>query len=291
MAGTEFIGFNLCNLIIPDDPVKICINTASGVWTFDQIQQFDNNKAAIISNGMCANTYSAGIEVSVNTSISSAVDAAFEELLPICLGLSYLSGLAVAPTQALPHSFVSFVQVGDHFPRQRSMGSGNQIACNNLEFQNKLELFVGNYSAINTTEKISLLIHHWLDSLACWSLEDMTLGVATLLEIIAATANDRAILNNQNLRNFSDRINAAACHYNLPTLGRDFRDMRNDLVHEGSLSASRFSQKNLDDCTNAAIEALNWIDSYIHSAIRLYPPSKQRFQLCSFKGINSFSLT
>ena len=51
------------------------------------------------------------------------MDAADEELIPLCLGASYLAGISVAPNRSLPSSEISFIQVGPHFPRVRSMGT------------------------------------------------------------------------------------------------------------------------------------------------------------------------
>ena len=43
--------------------------------------------------------------------------------------------------------------------------------------------------------------------------------------------------------------------------------MRNDIVHEGKLSASNFSNKTKHDCAQVTADLLNWIDKYILSLL------------------------
>jgi len=57
-------------------------------------------------------------------------------------------------------------------------------------FKRNLEAYVVGYVQASKIKKnqIRLISHHFLDALAFWSLEDLVLSTATILEIIASTA-------------------------------------------------------------------------------------------------------
>lgn len=297
---TEHLGFYLCNLLIPGDPSALNIRTDSGSWTIDQEHNFQQVKQEIEANGKVGITYAAWIDVPIGANGRSAsLDTAFEELLPLCLGASYLTGLAVTPPGSTPQSFISFMQVGDHFPRARAMNPaapgivsvpGSPIISDGITFVGTLEAFVKSYPNTQATEKTRLLVHHWLDALACWSLEDLVLSTATILEIIAATAGTISKVAGTPKNNFNQRIQYAAARFGLNVVSSDFRNMRNDLVHEGTLSASNFSGKVRTDCAKATAEALNWIDQYMFAALGLGPGPNARFSANTFNGLNAFSL-
>jgi len=82
----------------------------------------------------------------------------------------------------------------------------------------------------------------------------------------------------------------AANRFNLPPLPMNFRKMRNDLVHEGTLSGSNFPNANSIHCGKAVEEALDWIDLYLFSALGMTPPKQPRFINQGFSSVNSFSL-
>lgn len=286
----EHLGFRLCNLIIPGEPQTLSLNTPAGVWELQQEPNYAASKDAI-ARGQIAETYSISTSVVIGPAGRSAsLDAAFEELLPICLAATYLTGGSVASTRALPFSEISFVQVGPHFPRPRAVTGVDPVVANETQFRDRVEAFVRSYPTTSQTEKSRILVHHMLDGLACWSMEDLCLSTATLLEIIAATAKAAAAAAGLNKSKYVDRIDYAAHRFGLPLASTDFRDMRNDLVHEGTLSGSRFINKNADDCAVAVAAALEWIDLYIHAALGLGVVAVNRFPANSYKGLNAFSL-
>jgi hypothetical protein len=284
-----YIGCWLSNLIIPNDPSTVTLNTSAGTWEIRKNSRFDEFKRAVCSDGQCAETYSAEGRATYVGSRSAAMDSLFDELVPLCLGSSYLTGLSVAPTRGLPASQINFVQVGDHFPRQRSMGGGFPIPTSDSDFVTMLERFMTSFSSVGMTEKARLLCHHWLDALAFWSLEDLILSTGTVLEVIAATAKNTAPPGS-NVGTFNDKVAYAAQRFGIGALPQDFRKMRNDLVHEGVLSASNFPNKDRAACGAAAAEALDWIDEYIFAALGLGQVPSARFALKGFRGANSFSL-
>jgi len=286
---TLYIGFWLANLIIPGDPNSVTLTTPAGAWELRKNSRFDEFKPAVCDKGQCAETYSLEGRTTYTGSRAAALDALFEELLPLCLGASYLTGLSVTPKRGLPSSQIQFVTIGDHFPRARAMGSGFPIPASPSDFVTLLERFVVGYSGAGAIEKCRLLCHHWLDALAFWSLEDLVLSTGTVLEVIAATAETVAPTGTD-IGTFNKNLTYAAQRFGLAVMPGDFRKMRNDLVHEGTLSASKFPGKDSFACGVAAAEALDWIDSYIFAALALGPVPAPRFAPEGFQGANSFSL-
>ncbi|WP_406870278.1 hypothetical protein ABEB22_10850 [Thioclava sp. 'Guangxiensis'] len=284
-----FIGHWLTNLIIPGDPDQLTINTPAGSWELRKASGFNDGRAAIVNNGKTTETYSIELTGCYTSSRAVAVNAASEELIPICLAASYLTALSVTPTKSLFSSEVKFITVGHYFPRPRSMGPGFPVTNDTAEFADLVEAFVRAYTIQGAVEKIRLIAHHFLDGLAFWSLEDLVLSTTTILEVIAATANSLARPNIPT-NNFNLRVDFAASRFNLPTLPSDFRNMRNDLIHQGTLSGTKFPNKDLTACIAAVTEALNWIDGYIFSAMQLGPIPSKRFAQKDFRGVNCFSL-
>jgi hypothetical protein len=58
------------------------------------------------------------------------------------------------------------------------------------QFTDFVERFVGQYVALNSSEKLLFLTHFYIDALSCWSLENLYLSGSTLLQIIASTEED-----------------------------------------------------------------------------------------------------
>ena len=218
---------------------------------------------------------------------AAGCETAVAELLPLCLGASYLSGCSVTTKRSLPPSEVQFLRVGDHFPRERSVGFAEPVVSTAAEFEAALRTFVASYATAGKTEKIRLIVHHWLDGLACWALEDLYLSATTVLQIIAATEKKKAPIRKPS---FYKYVVAAGARYGVPTLSHDFKDMRNDLIHDGTLSGSRFSGKTLIECSIVAAEVLNWIDHYIHAAMGLGPVLRARLGAPTVARLNAYSL-
>ena len=288
--SSAFLGHRLCNLLVPGEPDLFKISTPSGTWCFHRYIKYAQSREAILSKGACAITYDISTEVVYSGSRAQAIDSRHAELLPICLASSYLTAMTVRPVQDLPTSEVMFMAAGDHFPRDRAMGDGFPIATDIDTFIACIESFVANYPTAENMEKARLLVHHWLDALAFWSLEDLTLSATTILEIIAATAQDHAQHSGRNLTTFNTRINYAADRFYLPYLNPDFRKMRNDLVHEGRLSGSRFPNATKESCAALISETLNWIDWYCCAIFGFQTTIVSRFHKHSFRTVNAFSL-
>lgn len=284
-----YIGHRLTNLIIPGEPDSLTIATPAGSWELRKDSRYEEYKRGI-AEGKVAETYTAEISCSYTGSRAAAMDAVEDELVPLCLAASYFTGLSVAPSRSLPGSEVAFLQVGPHFPRPRAMGTGFPAFSDEASFARAVGDFVTTYPTDGSDENIRLIAHHFLDALAFWSLEDLVLSTTTILEIIAITAKRVAGAQGQTINNFTPRLAFAATRFNLPSLPPDFRNMRNDLVHEGTLSGQKFPGKDAFACGVAVAEALDWIDEYVFAAMGLGKPAQPRFIGKAFRGANSFSL-
>lgn len=279
------IGFWVVNLLIPGEPDKCIINTASGGWRLEKYADYLKSKHAIY-NGQCAHTYAIENDISMDDG-ATACDSSFEEMTPLLLGASYLTGLSVTVKQSLPYSDISIIQPSDHWPRERGMGKGNPCVTNQCEFIESLEKFVSTWPSVARREKILILIHHWLDALGCWSFEDFYLSATTLLQIIAATEKD--ITGSSNLSYFQ-AIQSASVRVGITSLNRDFKDMRNNLIHEGKLIGGRFTGRDLEACSIVAADVMNWFDEYLHAVMNLGPVKRKRFSKGDFMSLNAYSL-
>src|SRR5260221_2867954 len=134
-----------------------------------------------IEPGPCRKPYL--LEIHVPVVPAAASEAAFEELTPILLGASYATGLTVTIKESSMGSEIKIVRPTDHWPRDRAMGIGSPVVSSADEFRDIIERFVRGWPGAGQTEKARLLIHHWLDALACWSLEDLYLSATTLSHI------------------------------------------------------------------------------------------------------------
>ena len=195
-------------------------------------------------------------------------------MTPILLGSSFLSGLAV--TSKFSHRTVTsqlFNQQAIGL-RERSIGDGNPCINTSDEFFQTLERFILAWPTVGQTEKILILIHHWLDALGCWSFEDFYLSATTLLQIIAAT--EERITRNTNLSYFQ-AVQSATNIVGITPLSRDFKDMRNNLIHEGKLIGGSFAGTNIEACSIVASDLMNWFDEYIHAVMNLGTVKRKRY--------------
>jgi hypothetical protein len=68
---------------------------------------------------------------------------------------------------------------------------------------------------------------------------------------------------------YYDGMLSASSRYNLQPLMHDYKNMRNDIVHEGLLSGSNFLGKNKTQCAEVVAASLNWIDAYVCAVLGL----------------------
>lgn len=279
------IGFWVVNLLIPGEPDNCKVSTSSGVWDLEKSANYAQSKNAITS-GQCAHTYAIENDVSMDDG-SAVVDSSLEEMTPLLLGASFLSGLSVTARASLPHSDVSIIQSSDHWPRERAMGVGNSCVTTQQEFTENLEKFVNAWPSVAQSEKILILVHHWLDALGCWSFEDFYLSATTLLQIIAAT--EEQVTGDSNLPYFQ-AVQSASSRVGINSLNRDFKDMRNNLIHEGKLLGGSFAGTDREACSAVAADVMNWFDEYLHAVMNLGPVKRKRHLKSDFMSLNAYSL-
>lgn len=278
------IGLMIANLLIPGDPASVTVNTPRGPWTFVQLPDLASKKAKI-SQGAMAETYALEHPVSLDDGAAS-FDLVADEITPILLGASYLTGLTVTSRRPTMSSEYAEMQLSHRWPRPRSIESASPVVNNVQDFEEALELFITAWFGPAQPEKPLLLVHHWLDAIACWSLEDLILGTSTLFEIIRATQEQI----NGGKMTYNDGLAAAATRVGVQGQPADFRKMRNDLVHFGVLSGTKFPNKTLADCAKATVDALNWFDQYAHAALNLGSVRRTRLSPIDLANLNSFSL-
>lgn len=287
------LSFYVYNLLIPGDPDTVTLTTATGPWTLSKTPDFAAIKQRITTPVRRPDERPVGVTYFLENLVgmqngSAAVDRALHEVTPILLAASYATSRSVTIEQSTMGSSVQIMQPSDHWPRVRSMGQAGDVINSSSEFAHLVEAFVQAWPTAGHTEKARVLVHHWIDALSCWSMEDLYLSATTLLQVIVKTESARQ--NGKRLYFYPGLTAAATCMAITP-LGTDFRDMRNDLVHEGTLSGTNFPGKQKADCARVVAETLNWFDAYMHVALGLGPVAKVRFRASDFANLNAYSLS
>ena len=291
------IGFWLVNLLPPGTPQSFALKTPAGLWTFKQSPAFNTVEADIRDKGACANTYAMEFPLPTDGTRSSVEDAAFGEVLPICLAASFVTGAAVTIRNSLPASEVMFVAVGPHFPRERSVSNSTACVSTMNQFTGFVERFVDRYSGLNSVERLLLLTHFYIDALACWSLENRYLSGLTLLQIIASSeentgrtyaASHAAARKPGSKPTFFAYLAGAADRVGIAAPSHDVVKIRNSLIHEGTLKLVNFPIQ--ADAAEPIAEALRWVDDYVYAILKLGQVPVPRHKARDLThGLNSFS--
>jgi hypothetical protein len=155
------------------------------------------------------------------------------------------------------------VSISDRARSRQSVDRPSPVISSMAEFSDLIELFVQAWPRAGQTEKVRLLVHHWLDALACWSMEDLYLSATTLLQIIVAT---EAGQQGKKELPFYAGVADAAKRMSIRTLSDDFKNMRNELIHDGRLIGNRFAGPDKGVCAAVVADVLNWFDEYLHAA-------------------------
>lgn len=174
-----------------------------------------------------------------------------------------------------------------HSERTRSVDRLSPVVKSDAEFTHLVEAFVRSWPTAGKTEKARLLVHHWLDALSCWAVEDLYLSATTLLQVIVAT---EASLQGKKELNYYDGVSAAANRKGIRQLSADFKNMRNELIHDGQLIGRRFAGPDRMACAAVIVDLLNWFDEYLHEALGLGKPRNVRFKPHNLSGLNAYSI-
>lgn len=280
------IGYQVVNLIVPGEPREFSIPGATGDWHFTRRPTYEDDVKLIREKGACAETYSAEHPASLDA--RDDVDAVLDEFVLLCLACSYVSGSAVTAHRSTWSSDVLMMSPGEHLPRDRSLSGTDAVVATTADFVEVCRLFMANYARAThpSPSQLRVMVHHFLDALSCWSLEDLYLSGTTILQVAVAAEELRT---GQELR-FLPGVTAAATRFGLGVLSRDFKDMRNDLVHDGVLSGSTFSGRTKQDCARVAADVFDWLDDYFHAVLGLGSVRHRRFDANAFRGLNAFSI-
>ncbi|NXZ87366.1 hypothetical protein HZI30_10515 [Serratia fonticola] len=294
-------GFNLTNLLPPGMPNKFSINTNGILWDLEIIHHPNiNDVIDKIKNGACANTYSMSTNIPSNQLRASGLmeesyfDLIMDNLLKACLAFSFINGTSVRPTSSTPYSKISILDPGDKFPRDHAIHSPESGLSIISEYVDFVELFCSNNNVFNT-EKMLLIMHYYLDSVAAWSLENQYTLLTTILQIIADTekTSGRQFAQNHAAQRgskvgFYDYLAGAADRTGINQLTFDAVKLRNKLIHEGKFDKSTYPS--ISNITDLISESYSWIDSYIFKTVGAQCQPKQRHSSKTLEHfMNSFS--
>jgi hypothetical protein len=252
-------GFCIVNLIVPEREFEI--PSAFGTWSFRRSHNYEKLCEAI-ERGACGNTFEARINFDVRARTDNEFNALCDEIIAAGLLLSWLTARCVTVRQTLPHCEVQFLKLGDHFlPSRGIVGFPEMERTDNLSklFQPGLPHFRN----IMQNRRLNLMLCHWLSGLTCFTLEDIFINACVQMDIVKqceiAAAGRRF--------DFFPGMVAASRRYNLASLSRDYKNMRNDVVHEGVLSGTNNAGKTKAECAGFTADTLNWIDRYIGAVL------------------------
>ncbi|HEY5536596.1 MAG TPA: hypothetical protein VIL99_16885 [Ignavibacteria bacterium] len=184
-----------------------------------------------------------------------------DEIIDICLVLSFLTARCITPSSTTGNSDIQLIQLGDNFVPSRAIEGFPTIVPSLLS--NFFSDWVTTINPAIRQRRLRLQLCHWLSGLTCYSLEDVFLSAGVQMDIVKQV--EMAIIG-RNLSYFQG-MTSASTRFSLIPLSDDYKDMRNDIVHEGVLSGSNFSRKTKERCAEVIAETLNWLDSYILAVI------------------------
>ena len=248
----------IANLVTDENSFDI--PSVLGSWNFKRVSDYGRYLDEI-KNGMCANTFVASIDAVDLKTKEGDFKAVCNEIIDICLTLSFLNANCVAVSGSTKQSDIQFFTFGDSFIRPRGIvGFPPFLAGPSIGrlFSNWLANSYPNYQS----RKLRLLLSHWLSGLTCFTLEDIFLSTGVQMDQIKQ-------LEGPNLY-YYDGMLAASVRYSLVPLNRDYVAMRNDIVHEGVLSGTRFNGKSKAECAKVIADVLNWLDAYILAVLNIH---------------------
>lgn len=112
------IEFTIANLITEENSFEVQCD--SGVWKFEKYSKYPEHKKAI-EDGMCGITFFASNSNVTRSVTDDNFELACDEIIDICLLLSFIDSKSVVPVGTTQQSDISFVQLGDDFLRCRSI--------------------------------------------------------------------------------------------------------------------------------------------------------------------------
>ena len=261
---TLFWGHTMIELWIANlksSEVEFVVPGEVGQWSFYRRDDYTSLLKAM-NDGQCAPTYYAN-NAAIGPQTSDAdFMLATGELIDACLILSFFTGACVTPNGTTPQSDVMFGSMGDSFIRPRAISGFDALKIPST-FNEFFATGMASIRSAMAPRQLRLFLSHWISGLTCFSLEDLFLAVGVQMDIvkqceIAASGKDMQYFHG---------MQSASTRFGISALGKDYRDMRNDIVHAGKLSDKNFLNRNKDDCAAVIADTLNWIDQYVCAVI------------------------
>jgi hypothetical protein len=256
-------GFLIVNLVVPE--LEFQIPSAFGAWEFRRTHNYDQLLRPILDAGACGNTFEARVRnFDVRTRTEAEFNALCDEVVTIGLLLSWLTARCVTTRQALPHCEVQFIQMGDHFLPPRGI-----VGFPDIERAADLSVLLQRgVPALQTAvdaRRLKLMLCHWLSGLTCFTLEDLFINAAVQMDIVKQCE----ITEVGRTLTYYDGMLSASTRFHLPQLSADYKDMRNSLLHTGTLAGANPPTKTKAQCVQIVADTLNWIDAYIAASLGL----------------------
>ncbi len=252
--------FTIANLELDEN--SFSIPASLGNWEFIKTPNYDEHLPHL-AQGMCANTFFASNDAISARSRDAEFEQACDEIIDICLVLSFLNGRCVTPTGTAAGSEISFVTLGDDFIVARSIVGFPKFLTNSVGAM--LQNWSSTMHSDFNRRQLRLQLSHWLSGLTCFSMEDLFLSVGVQMDIV----KQRECSVTGNRLTYFDGMISASNRFSITPLGRDYKNMRNDIVHEGRLSGTNFSGKSKQQCADLTAETLNWLDRYVTSVLNI----------------------
>lgn len=248
---------------LKSDEKKFSIPTIIGTWEFRRKDDYDVILSSV-QEGQCSITYCASNEKITHNISNRDFTVVTGELINICLILSFITAACVTPKGTTSQSDVGFLKLGDLFIRPRSITGfpSLPINCSYNDFFSK-----GFTDLTNSfqSRRLRLFLSHWISGLTCFSLEDLFLSIAVQMDIIKQCEIDAT----KEELTYRGGMILASLRYGIKPIANDYVKMRNDIVHEGVLSGSKFKNKNKKQCAKVVAASLNWIDRYISAVLNI----------------------
>jgi len=248
---------------LKSEETAISIPACVGSWEFRR----RDNYAAMLANieeGQCAPTYYAYNESVTHQTAEQDFAAVTGELIDICLILSFFTAACVTPKGTTPQSDVMFLELGDSFVRPRAIAGFPALQINTT-YSNFFSGGIAQLAGHFQSRRLRLFLSHWICGLTCFSLEDLFLSIGVQMDIIKQC---EIAVTGKKLAYYAGMLSASS-RYGIQPLANDYKNMRNDIVHEGVLSGSNFKSKNKEQCAEIVAASLNWIDEYVCAVLGL----------------------
>jgi len=239
------------------------VPSAIGSWNFRQRSNYDELQEKR-QEGQCFNSFYAYNEAITLAVSEEGFSQAIDELIDICLILSFLFGKCITPTGSTARSDIQFLKMGDKFLRSRAISGFPALKLKNplnCIFSSGLPNICKKFS----DRRMELFLSRWISGLTCFTLEDLFLSVGVQMDIIKQCEK----LSSKKRLSYFTGMERASSRYGIAPLCRDYSKMRNDIVHEGKLSGSKFKEKTKSDCSSVIASTLNWIDAYVTKVLSI----------------------